>query len=196
MGHEPTRWRLQLRNAVKIYKAKGTKSAIQLAADSLFADSTFALSSNITELHESYIPYLLYYALNTGTTLFSSTASWTQDKANALGVSGYTTSNMDVNIRYVVDYILYKAATKFPELFFIGKEPFRVGDPDFIFSYRGNINQTPPWEGFKFYKDCMVSQELLDFLQNELACFGVASNLAAGINSYISRFTVDSTERS
>ncbi len=193
VGHNPDRWRLQLRNAVDIYKATGTKQGLTMAVDSMFTDNVFDLSSNVVELYESYIPYLLYYSLNTATPIFSSFDSWTKSVATNFGVSDYSPSNMDTNIRYVVDYILYKTILTYPTFFRYGGLEFPIGDPNFQFYYRDRVYPIPPWEDIEYYKTSELNQNLLDNLGFELQALGVPAPFVNLFKHYTGTYTLSST---
>ena len=144
-GTDEARQRLQIKNAVSLYKKTGTKESIQAAVNSLFSDDIFDVSANIHELWESYIPFLIYYALGTESTLFKDFTTWTREIANDKGVttsSGptYSSSSMDFNIRAAVDNILLYLAALHPKVFQLGGERF----PILILS--GNV-ATPPVRG-------------------------------------------------
>ena len=65
IGADVDKWRVQLRNAVEIYKMKGTKRSIKVLLDTLFSTGVFNVTSDATlkELWESYIPDILYLSL-------------------------------------------------------------------------------------------------------------------------------------
>ncbi len=58
------KWRSQLRNAVMLYKTKGSTIGLDAAIKLIFPDGVFT-SSDIVESWESYIPKLLYYLIKT-----------------------------------------------------------------------------------------------------------------------------------
>lgn len=178
IGHNPDKWRSQLRNATAIYKAKGTKKALQIAVNTLFGDDIYDLSGSVEELYESYIPNILYYALNTAAPTFDSFSTWTPHVAQSLGVLDYSNRDMDTNVRFAVDYIIKDTVTKFPEAFFVGNKQFNLSDSKFIFYYRDRIFNIPPWESEKFYKYCHITEKLLSFLEDKLICFGVNRGFA------------------
>ncbi len=194
VGHNSERWRLQLKNAVNIYKANGTKAGLKLAVDSMFTDNVFDLSSNIVELYESYIPNLLYYALNTYNTALSSFDSWTKTAATNYGVSDYSTSSMDTNIRYVIDYILYKTILTFPDSFKFNAQTFPIGDPDFVFYYRDRIYPIPPWEEIQYYKACDLSPNILNYLSFELNALGVPTTFTNAFKYYVNSYSTSATD--
>ena len=59
LGYDPNKWRLQLANAVDIYRKAGTKQSIIAAVNSVFTPGVVDVSGNIQELWESYIPFLI-----------------------------------------------------------------------------------------------------------------------------------------
>ena len=192
-GSDPNRWRLQLRNAVELYKAKGTKAALQGAIDSIFSEGFLSLSGDINELYESYIPHLIYYGLATESPLLSSFQSWNPQIANSLGVPHFTNQSMDTNIRYVVDAILLDIVRRFNSFFRINNEQWNVDSPNFRFKYRNQINKIPPFEEIKWYKDIQVTEPLVDFIADKVACFGVSSTFLEPFRTYIKNKTVNSS---
>lgn len=197
IGPNPDKWRMQLKNAVAIYKAKGTKNALKLILDTLFGvnnESSDTVTANISELWESYVPNLLYYALVTETSAFSSFDIWSRSTAQALNIQEYSDDDMDTNIRFVVDDIIRKAAILFPDKFYIGNNPFRIGDSDFVFKYRGRITNIPPWELEKFYKYCGITKEIVDYFYDRLVCLGVRKSFADALYNFITENTLETTK--
>ena len=130
-GTDVEKMRLQLKNAVSIYKKKGTKASIQQTVNSLFSEDVFDVSANIHELWESYIPNIIYYALATESSLFKNFSTWTPTVASKLGVSvngklARSDSSMDENIRLGVDHILLNLLALNPEVFRLGGERFPI----------------------------------------------------------------------
>lgn len=189
-GANPEKWRVQLKNAIRIYKAKGTKKALNLVLESQFGETSFDLSSQIQELYESYIPNLLYYCLVTESPVLSGFDSWTFAKSQSLGIQNYSFDSMDTNIRFVVDSILKRAFNLYPQNFFIGPKPFEVTD---LYSYRGTINNIPPWELEKYYRYCKLDIRLLNYFVERLLCFGVPEYVVEGFRNLISSNTLQST---
>lgn len=188
IGPNPERWRTQLKVAVDIYKAKGTKESLDLVMRTLFGQNNASaqnLTSEITELWESYIPNLLYYALCTETSAFDSFDVWSPLVANALNIPDYSETDMDTNIRFVVDDILRRAVYLFPENFFIGTSQFRPNDSDFVFRYRGRVTNIPPWEYEKYYKYCSLTTDMLEYFRDRLVCLGVRREFADYWYTYI-----------
>ena len=125
-GHSTDKWRQQLRNAVEVYKRKGTLDSIQYVVNSLIKNSVFDVSGNVQELWESYIPFLCWYALATESPHFSKMTSWTQAKANRAGVYTFSPSSLVDNIKLTVDYILLDLYKAYPDHFIFFGDKFPV----------------------------------------------------------------------
>jgi len=128
IGDDPQRWRLQLRSAIDIYKAKGTKKAIQLYSNSLFGAGVFDVTAtNINELWESYIPNLIYYSLVTDSSYFTEGfKGYTNVSSDALGVRRYSPDSMETNIKLCVDKIIGELFTEFPTHFRMANKQFPI----------------------------------------------------------------------
>ena len=181
-GKDPSRWRLQLRNAVAIYKAVGTKKSIQSTVNTVFPKNRFPIESRITELWESYVPYLIYYALATESPYFKSFESWTPSLAFEMGVEKYSTSSMDDNIRLAVDKIILDTIRQFPDQFPLTEWLESVGPS---FNYRGREYPIPPFEEYPYYVNTELGDPQIAFIADRLACFGVRQEFALDVSSYI-----------
>lgn len=126
LGPDPSKWRQQLRSAIDIYKSKGTKRGVQLALNATLKDVTLDASANISESWESYLPFLLWYALATESIHFKNFSTWTKEKALEVGISVYDDTNFETNLKIAVDYILLEAVKLFPNLFYYQGKPFPV----------------------------------------------------------------------
>ena len=186
-GSNPDRWRLQLRSAVSIYKAVGTKRAVQRTVETVFPKDKFPIEGRITELWESYVPYLIYYALATESPSFRDYSTWTQALARSLGVEGYSTISMDENIRLAVDRILLEVITRFPDNFPINQW---IKQNDSVFNYRGRDYPIPPFEEYPYYVNTELSQEMLAFITDRLSCFGVGKDFALDVSGYIDEYAL------
>jgi len=193
-GYDTNRWRLQLKNAVRIYKAKGTKRSLQLALDSIFSESFMNLSGSILELHESYIPNLIYYALATESDLFKSFDTWTVTLARSLGVNDYSTKSLDQNIRYAVDYILLDIAARFTDNFKLGNSTWNLNDPNFRFSYRDRVFPIPPFEEVNYYKDVEITSDMIDVIIDRISCFNVSKSFVDELKNFILFYTLESED--
>lgn len=181
-GNNPQRWRLQLRNAVPIYKAIGTKRSIQSTVNTVFPKNTFPIESRVTELWESYVPYLIYYALATESSYFKSFEDWNPNLASQMGVDKYSTSSMDENIRLAVDKIILDTVVQFPDRFPIDTwlEEFES-----VFTYRGRDYSVPPFEEYPYYVNIELDSDMVSFIADRIACFGVSQDFAIDVSSYI-----------
>ena len=188
-GSDPSRWRLQLINAVEVYKRAGTKNSIQFALDSLFAKDAFSLSSNIYEMWESYIPNLMLYAIATESSSFSNFENYKVTK-KAMGnawpwVMKDKDNSMEQNMRLAVDHIMLTLVSGYPDHFSIGQEPFPLGAKDFTFNYRGRNFPIPPWEEMSYYMNSEVTESIVKKIVDQLACYGVRAAFALEVGDYI-----------
>jgi len=181
-GDNPERWRLQLRNAVSIYKSIGTKKSIQSTINTVFPKDTFPIEGRVTELWESYVPYLIYYALATESSSLRSFDTWTVDKAADMDIYHYSTSSMDDNVRLAVDKILLDTIVQFPERFPINTW---ITEYESVFNYRGRDYSIPPFEEYPYYVNVEINQDMVGFIADRLACFGVRDEFALQVSSYI-----------
>jgi hypothetical protein len=186
-GSNPDRWRLQLRNAVDIYKKVGTKSGLQFALNSVFPKDIFDIESRIAELWESYIPYLIYYSLATESDYFKSNQTWTPQLATNMNVGSYSSSSLDDNIRLATDRILLETYTEFSGAFHIPKI-------DNKFFYRNREYPIPPFEQYPYYVNTELSMDMINFISDRLACFGVRKPFVLQFRDYVIENTLDVDE--
>ena len=127
IGSDIDKWRVQLRNAVQVYKMKGTKRSIQYLLDTLFSAGVFNQpTDNLKELWESYVPDLIYYSLATSSAAFQNFETYTPELAKQFGVTRYDPASLDMNIKMLVDKILFDLVREFPDSFFLGGSKFPV----------------------------------------------------------------------
>jgi hypothetical protein len=193
-GSEPDRWRLQIANAVDIYRAVGTKKCVKLVADSVFGQDVLGASSLITEMWESYIPFLIQYSLATESPLLQNFSTWTQSVAQSLGVTNYSLNSFDENIKMCVDKILTDLVTTFPDNFILAGSRFRINRPDFVFEYRNKINKIPPFEEIPYYTTVKLTKDMVSFIVDKLVCFGVPISFADKVGDYILKYTLENNE--
>jgi phage tail-like protein len=117
MGPDPVKWRHQLRSAVDIYKKKGTSIGLQYAMNALLTDNILDVSGQISELWESYLPFMIWYALATESIHFKSLKTWTTDKAQTIGIYNYDPASLENNIKIAIDYVLLEAYKRYPTNF-------------------------------------------------------------------------------
>tara|TARA_R110002051_G_scaffold167858_2_gene238538 strand:- start:8198 stop:13150 length:4953 start_codon:yes stop_codon:yes gene_type:complete len=125
-GNSTDKWRQQLRNAVEVYKRKGTLDSIQYVMNSLISNAVMDVSGSVQELWESYLPFLCWYALATESPNFSKFEHWSPAKAQRSGVFAYNPNNLQENIKLVVDSILLDLYRVFPENFIFFGDRFPV----------------------------------------------------------------------
>jgi hypothetical protein len=186
-GSNPDRWRLQLRNAVDIYKKVGTKSGLQFALNSVFPKDIFDIESRITELWESYIPYLIYYSLATESEYFKSNQTWTPQLAHNMNIDSYSSSSLDDNIRLATDRILLETYIEFSGAFHIPKI-------DNKFYYRNREYPIPPFEEYPYYVNTELSMDMINFISDRLACFGVRKPFVLQFRDYVIENTIEVDE--
>ncbi len=229
-GNNETSWRNQIANATDLYKKKGTKQGLIDAMNSVIVQNPIDVSNTVTEMYESYIPRLLYYLLITETGTLFNLNTFDINTALEYGAvpESYSPTNKDQNIRAAVDSIMMRAVERFPHLFFIRNQPFRVNvledgtgwlgpivkvednyytgtlqtqdsrkvailrDPNFVFNYRNAEMPIPPWDEEKFYRNCMVTKELLNFYRNELERYCVPAALRDSFYDFTYSYTASS----
>ena len=192
LGSEPQKWRVQLINCVSIYKQVGTKKALQTVVDSTFSQDLFNASSQIIDLWESYIPNLIHYTLATESSLFKDFSTWTRNQANELGVT-YSLSSFDECIRCAVDKIILDVANKFLFKFWVEGNELSVSSPSCTFNYRGRDYSVPPFEEYPFYLNQSLTNEVINYLEEKLICFGVSESFAGQLSNYIKQNSTQST---
>lgn len=127
IGGDIDKWRVQLRNATDIYKMKGTRRSIQYLLDTIFSTGVFqAETNNLAELWESYVPDLIYYSLATSSAAFKDFKTYTPELARQFGVPRYNPTSLDMNIKMLVDKIMFDLVREFPNSFFLGGKKFPI----------------------------------------------------------------------
>ena len=197
-GEDPGRWRLQLINAVEVYKRAGTKASLQYASDAIFSQNVFDVSSRISDLWESYIPHIIWYSLATESTLFKDYTTWTRDLAfrREFGVNAFNQEDFDENIKLATDRIIFDLVQEFSGSFLLAGEPFPIDDEDFKFKYRGRVYPIPPFEEYPYYVNVSLTKDMIDRIADKLVCFGVPQNFAIQVRDYIKSHTIENIEDS
>jgi P2-related tail formation protein len=124
-GKNEQSWRNQLQNAASIYRKRGTKQGLIDAFNAIIIQNPINTSGALTELYESYVPRLIFYALMTESPLFVDENSYTQADALAHGCA-WEPQNIVFNVRAVVDKIIQDSVARFPDLFRLKGDPFRI----------------------------------------------------------------------
>ena len=190
VGYDKNKWRLQLANALSIYKRAGTKQSIQAVLNSSFSDGGIDLEAKLEELWESYLPFLIYYALATESHVYKDYTTYTEEIAENLGIEVFDYDNFDNNIRLGVDKILLTLFDKFPGLFRLGGKPFPINSEDFTFNYRDRNYPIPPFEEIPYYVASEVNDDFLLELADTLVCFGVRQEFALQLINYVRENTI------
>jgi len=213
---DPDKWRAQLKQAIFLYKAKGTRQALANAANMIIPSSVYtpnAQVSGLQELWESYVPNLLYYTLKTETDLGKNPKeylkfkkAWTRSLAASgipVSVTNYDAQNQDNNIRFAVDAILELLNYQYGYLD-IGGIPYKetaywkqqvVRGVNPGYEYRNAFLNIPPWEESRFYQNCGIGPNMDNFIRSVSATLsrtfdeagcGVSSTAANSVAKYIS----------
>jgi len=182
-GSNPDRWRLQLRNAIEVYKKAGTKNSLQFALNTLFPKSIFNLEPRINELWESYVPFLIFYSLLTESQYFKSNITWTRELAQRMLVEGYAEDDIRENAKIATDRIIY-------EIYLTHKNKFNIPNQSSEFFYRGRSYNVPPFEEYPYYANVELDQEMILTIIDRLVCFGVRRDFAEQVGEYIENNTI------
>lgn len=193
LGSESQKWRVQLINAVSIYKMVGTKKGLQTVVDYTFSQELFNASAQIEDLWESYLPNLIYYCLATESSLFKDFSTWTRQKADELAVT-YSFSSLDESIRCAVDKIILDTANRYSFNFWVNGVRTPIDNSSCVFNYRGRDYKVPPFEEYPFYINQKLSKSIIDFIVDKLICFGVPELFADQLGSFIKQNTIDSLD--
>ena len=191
VGYDRNKWRLQLANAVSIYRKTGTKASIQAALNNMFSEDSVNMDSYLQELWESYIPFIILYSLATESIFFKDYSTYTRTIAAELDIDNYDSTNFENNIRAGVDKILLRLFSKFPDHFKLASVPFPIDSEDFVFRYRGKVYPIPPFEEIPYYITSEVTKPFLVELEDLLVCFGVNEEFAAKAVKYIEDRTIN-----
>jgi hypothetical protein len=99
-----------------------------------------------------------------------------------MNVGTYSTSSMDDNIRLAVDRIILETIVQFPDKF-----PLNTWLEEFesVFTYRGRDYSIPPFEEYPYYVNTELTKDMVGFITDRLACFGVRQDFALDVSSYI-----------
>ena len=184
------KWRTQLRNAVMVYKTKGSVVGFDAACRLVFPDGVFA-ASDVGETWESYLPKLLYYLIKTESFIvkegveFKSkeemfNGSWPSGVRFNQAPQGYANAK-DRNYRFLVDGILEEYNNVYSGIVINGV-PYQEDrvwtclpeGEDKGFYHRNYPSDSPlgtngfhvvppPWEKYGFYKECELNPTKLDF---------------------------------
>ena len=201
-SEDPDNWRRQLKQAIYLYKAKGTRAALVNATNMVIPSSIYNPThpvSGLQELWESYIPNLIYYSIKTETDLGKTPAqyqellsSWQRSfdaSSIPIAMENYDPLNGDNNVRFLVDYILKYLDYKHDFLRTGDDENYEKSNyiqnqvsanvplEDAGYKHRGRIVPVPPWEDDRFYQNSYITSPILldlsSILVNDIGNVGV-----------------------
>ena len=89
---------------------------------------------------------------------------------------------MDDNIRLAVDKILLEIIREFPDNFPINSW---LSEFEGVFTYRGRDYSIPPFEEYPYYVNTELNADMVSFIADRLACYGVRQEFAVDVSSYI-----------
>lgn len=215
VGGDVDSWRSQLRQAVYVYKSKGTKQALVDAISYVFPRdiTTFDASSDIKDAFESYLPDLIYYALKTESEVCQSPSALISFIRESQQNSDYVyniSNDHDKNIRFMVDAILQELDDEFKMIRINGVHykdtPYYSEQPlqnkGWIvkgesvqgrgYEARGGyMLAIPPWENTRFYDTSIISKRLLTRLEeiltecNEGSRFEISDTFLSSLVLYV-----------
>lgn len=204
-----SKWRAQLRNAVLLYKSKGSVLGLNAACKLIFPDGIFEASS-VVETWESYIPKLLYYMIKNKSFIAKEGLefqaqditfgdNWPEDIRFNQAPENYPDAK-DRNYRFLVDTILERFHKAFDEAIVVNGKSFKQlpiwtclpeNQPGFFHrnypndpsNLEGFYVAVPPWEKYGFYTETEIDAERIAFLCNILS--GTRENAGFEVDEYI-----------
>lgn len=192
---EYSRWRAQLRNAVLMYKAKGSVLGLDAACKLIFPDGIFSASS-VVETWESYVPKLLYYMVKNKSFIAKEGLEFEPLEVIFGGnwpegirfnqASRSLPDAKDRNHRFLVDSILERFHNRFGGAIQIRGKSFTSlpiwtclpeGQRGFFHrNYPNDPSNTqgfyvavPPWEKYGFYTETELDSERISFFCDVLS---------------------------
>jgi len=195
-GSDFTHWKAQLRQAIYVYKSKGTRKALAGALNSLFTIDHFNVDRDLIECWESYIPNMLYYILKTESPIFEDELSgerailcetFLKDGIQALLPDYFRIpKTFDKQLRTAVDYLLARVHqdTKF---MMYGNQPWEFQKVHDL----GRDTIVPPFERDNYYRYFEVTKPQLQSLKKWLTApicsggFGVDADTIEFMFDYV-----------
>lgn len=177
-------WRSQLRQAIYIYKSKGTRKSLESALKLVFPQGVYNPSdpvSGLVESWESYVPSMVYYMIRTESYISNSVDQFDSMKKHYDVLQGITdnihaninTRNLDDSYRFLVDSVLERLDEKLKFIKLNGvhykeTEFWKRQGNDAHYYHRGSKVYVPPWEVDRFYDRIPLSPSILDELEEIL----------------------------
>jgi len=190
------RWRGQLRQAVYLYKAKGTRKALETAVSLMFPEAGFNAADATEETWESYIPRLIYYLIATESKVLndpnydptSYDSGDPNNPATTVSINGvnavssiegdplFDSDDHDNNYRFATDYVLDSLQHATNAITINGVpyaasswDPDGNGEPFAGFEHRGAFVPVPPWENDRFYDTTYTTMTQLSYVSSLLS---------------------------
>tara|TARA_R110000765_G_scaffold313179_1_gene406214 strand:+ start:5702 stop:8728 length:3027 start_codon:yes stop_codon:yes gene_type:complete len=176
------RWRAQLRKAVYLYKAKGTRKSLEEALELVFTTSSIIPVDEIEETWEMFLPRMVYYLIATeSATLNDSGLSPASFKG--ITEARFNIHDLDSNYRAATDYvleILHSNTAPTPTrpeggcIYINGNKydlsSWETGNPNFTGFYHRNLPDcpVPPWEDDRFYDTTYTTKRQVRILNDLL----------------------------
>tara|TARA_R110001583_G_scaffold26509_5_gene95382 strand:+ start:2922 stop:8594 length:5673 start_codon:yes stop_codon:yes gene_type:complete len=198
-GNNISEWRNQLRQAIFVYKSKGTKNALVGAMHSLFPSSIFHPITDLEESWESYIPFLLYYVLKTESPVFNTGVATDARRTSfeffrkafdSLGFTYNMPNGIDTILRTGVDYLIGRMQKETKSLIYGGK-PWELK----LLHDLGRDTIVPPFERDNYYRFQNITQAQLDSFRKWLmmpTCDGGFEVPVSAVNA-LENYIVSST---
>ena len=215
---DPAKWREQLKQAIYLYKAKGTRQALANATNMVIPSSIYNPSndtSGLLELWETYFPNIIYYTIKTETDLGNNLQSYEQ-LANAwnkslessgipIKIKNFDPVNLDNNARFLTDTILeylnysnpflrIGGASSYTDTGFWNSQVSSAQKPAYY--ARGKNIAIPPWEEQRFYQNAALLPPVVKNFSSLLArpIDNLGLNLATSSCHTIGEYLASSTE--
>ena len=190
-------WRSQLRQAIFVYKSKGTKKAFVQAMHTLFDRSVFDPSAQMFEAWESYLPFMIYYMIKTespalkGADNYNEFISWISSwfKGHGVNLPGHKYDE-DTYCRLATDYVIGRLheTTQFLQY---GGKPWKFQPVDDM----GRRTVVPPFERDNFYRYFPLTHGIFAQLKRILTeeiCIGGLSVEVSTVNTFVT-YLIDNT---
>ena len=187
------KWRAQLRKAVYLYKAKGTRKSLVEALELVFTTSAIIPVDEIEETWEMYLPRMIYYLIATESATLNDPAL-SPFSFKGISTARFSENDLDLNYRAATDYVLevMHANTKATPTrseggcIYINDIKFNLSswepnNPQFPGFYHRNTPDcpVPPWEDDRFYDNVYTTRAQVLILNDIL----LASADSTAVNS-------------
>ena len=208
-----SKWRAQLRNAIMVYKTKGSVVGFDAVCRLVFPDGVFT-AADAVETWESYLPKMLYYLIETESFIMKEGLEFesVDDTFDGSWPSGVRFNQAPLNYanaknrnyRFLVDGILEEYNNQFSGIVINGvpyqedkvwtclpegenKGFYHRNFPSDPKGIDGFHVVPPPWEKYGFYKECELNPTQLEFFCDVLS--GTRNKFGFEVNQvYVQNF--------